>query len=87
MEGRRSTPGSVIEDSQHGDNAIGIAIGASDVAAGGSDVVHGQPNATRTFGYACTFFESVIDTLQLHSVTVTQTRPCNAVPKMCPVHE
>ena len=41
-------PGSVIEHSQHGHNAIGVAIGASDVAACGPNVVHGQSDPTST---------------------------------------
>lgn len=38
---KQNTPGSVIEHSQHGYNAIGVAIGAPDVAACGPNVVHG----------------------------------------------
>lgn len=45
---RTAIPGSVIEHSQHGHNAIGVAIGAPDVAACGPNVVHGQPNAAST---------------------------------------
>ena len=37
----KRVPGSVIEDTQHGHNAIGVAIGPSDVAADRPDVVDG----------------------------------------------
>ena len=67
----KDVPSSIVEDSQHGDNAVGVAICASDVAASGSDVMHGQANAASTFGYACTLFESVIDALHVHSASVT----------------
>ncbi len=63
-------PCSVIEDTEHGYNAIGVAIGPPDVAARGSDVVHGQPNATRTLGDASTLFQRVIDALQQHRALV-----------------
>lgn len=46
--GRSMIPGSVVEHSQHGHNAIGVAIGAPDVAACGPNVVHGQPDAAST---------------------------------------
>ena len=38
-------PGGIIEDSDHGHNAIGGAIGASDVSTDCPDVVNGQSNA------------------------------------------
>lgn len=63
-------PCSVIEDTQHGYNAIGVAIGSPNVAASGPDVVHGQPNATRTLGDASTLFQRVIDALQDHRALV-----------------
>lgn len=59
-----SVPGGVVEHPKHGHNAIGVAIGAPDVAACRSDVVHGQPNTASTLGYACTLFQCVIDALQ-----------------------
>lgn len=31
--------GSIVEDTEHGEDAVGCAIGASDVAASGPDVV------------------------------------------------
>jgi len=63
-------PCSVIEDTEHGHNAIGVAIGSPDVAACGSDVVHGQSNATSTLGDASTLFQRVVDALQQHRVLV-----------------
>lgn len=63
-------PCSVIEDTEHGHNAIGVAIGSPDVAACGSDVVHGQSNATSTLGDASTLFQRVIDALQEHRALV-----------------
>lgn len=69
-------PCSVIEDTEHGYNAIGVAIGPPDVAARGPDVVHGQPNATRTLGDASTLFQRVIDALQQHSALVQNLDCC-----------
>ncbi|KAA6419076.1 MAG: hypothetical protein FRX49_10816 [Trebouxia sp. A1-2] len=72
-------PCSVIEDTEHGYNAIGVAIGPPDVAARGPDVVHGQPNATRTLGDASTLFQRVIDALQQHkSLLLTHAVPDTA---------
>ena len=62
--GKPTIPGSVIEYSEHGHNAIGVAIGTPDVAACGSNIVHGQPNTASTLRYACTLFQRVIDALQ-----------------------
>mmetsp|Transcript_989 Transcript_989/g.1567 ORF Transcript_989/g.1567 Transcript_989/m.1567 type:complete len:407 (+) Transcript_989:1659-2879(+) len=53
--------GSVIEDAQHGHNTVGLAVGATDVAASGANVVNGQPNATCTLGDSGTLLEGVID--------------------------
>ena len=70
------TPCSVIENPEHGHDAIGVAVGASDVAAGGSDVVHGQPDAASTLGYACTLFQCVVNPLQAqHTWLAASTLP------------
>jgi len=42
------SPGSVVEHPQHGDNAVGGAVGAADVTAGGTDAVRRQTNTTWT---------------------------------------
>lgn len=57
-------PGSVIEYSEHGHNAVGVAISAPNIAPCRPDVVHGQPNTASTLGYACTLLQCVINALQ-----------------------
>lgn len=69
-------PCSVVEDPEHGHNAVGVAVGAPDVTASGSNVVHGQPNAAGTLGYASTLFQCVINPLQAqHTWLVTSMLP------------
>lgn len=59
-------PSCVVEDSEHGHNAIGVAICPPNVAACRSDVVHCQPNPASTLGDARTLFQCVVDALQFH---------------------
>lgn len=47
------SPGSVIENPEHGHNAVGCAIGATDVAASGTDAMDGQPDTTCTQHACC----------------------------------
>ena len=44
FEGKGLLPGSVIEDTKHGHNPIGGAIGSSDIRAHSSYIMDGQPN-------------------------------------------
>ena len=55
--------GSIVEDTQHGDNPIGGAIGTTNVRSTGTNVVHCQSNATRVFGNDGTIFESVVNAI------------------------
>ena len=58
-----TSPGGIIEDTEHGHNAIAGAVGAPDVAACGPDVVDGQANAARTLGDGSALLQRVVDAL------------------------
>ncbi len=57
------SPCSVIEHPQHRDNAVGVAIGAPDVASDGTNVVDGKPDAPSGLGDAGALLQGVIDAL------------------------
>lgn len=53
--------GRVIEHAEHGDDAVGRAVGAPDVGADGADVVDRQADASGGLGNAGALLERVID--------------------------
>ena len=53
--------GRVVEHLQHGHEAVGGAVGALDVAAGGAHVVHGQPDAAGALRDQRAVLQRVVD--------------------------
>ena len=54
-------PGSVIEDSEHRDDAIGMAVGALDISAIGPDIVNAETDASRGLADQGAPLQSVVD--------------------------
>ena len=50
-----------LKHAQHGDDAVGRAVGAADVGSCGADVVNGQADATRILRDFGALLEGVID--------------------------
>ena len=57
------TPCRVVEDAQHGQDAVGGAIGAADVRARGADVVDREADAAGALGDDGALLEGVVDAL------------------------
>ena len=55
--------GYVVEDTEHGHNAVGLAISASNVRARGTDVVARQTNAAGRLADLCALLECLVDAL------------------------
>ena len=55
--------GGVIEHTQHGNQAIGCAVGASNIRSLGAHIVQAQANATSALADFCTLFECVINAI------------------------
>jgi hypothetical protein len=55
--------GSVIEDTEHGDDTVGGAVGASDIGSSGPDTVYVEANASSHLGDHGAGLEGVVDAL------------------------
>ena len=53
----------LLENTQHGHDAIASAIGATDVAVAGTDIVNAETNASSVLGYDGTLLESIVDSI------------------------
>ena len=55
--------GRIVEHAEHGDNAVGRAVGAGNVRPRGADVVDMQPDTSRVLGNQGTVLERVVNAL------------------------
>lgn len=49
--------GSVIEDLEHGHEAVGISVGPADVTVDATDVGNCEAHAAGSLGYLCNLFQ------------------------------
>ena len=57
-------PSGVIEDTEHGDNAVGSTVGPLDVGTLGTDVVDGEANATSRLRDQSTLLQRVVNAVK-----------------------
>src|SRR5258708_24330525 len=55
--------GGIIEHAQHGDDAVAGAVGASDIGAGGADIMNREPDAACALGDLGCLFEGIVDSV------------------------
>ena len=53
----------VVEDAEHGDDAVGASVGAADIRLGGADGVNAEADATSALGDEGALLQSLVDTL------------------------
>ena len=51
----------IVENSKHGHNAIGVAVGTRDIATSSPDIVNVESDSTGTLGDHSASFQSVIN--------------------------
>merc|ERR1719470_615246 len=61
-------PGGVVEDPEHGDQAVAVAIGTGNIGSSSSDTVHVQTNTSSRLGDEGTLLQGVVDALDTVAV-------------------
>ena len=57
-------PGSVVENSQHGDEPVAVPVGPSDIGATGADTVDIETDPPSRLGDQSALLESIINTFE-----------------------